>query len=72
MTFSNYDQGFTDFQLQGLDDGERRDMLQRDFDQHLQVAATQHYQSDVLPPFDCWVFLGLVEIATTSTTPSQY
>ena len=46
MTFSNYDQGFTDFQLKGLDDGERRAMLQTDFDQHLQVAATQHYQSD--------------------------
>ena len=47
MTFSNYDQGFIDFQLQGLDDGERRAMLQADFDQHLQVAATQHYQSEV-------------------------
>ena len=47
MTFSNRDQGFTDFQLKGLDDGERRAMLQEDFDQHQQVAATQHYQSDV-------------------------
>ena len=47
MTFSNYDQGFTDFQLKGLDDGERRAMLQEDFDQHQQVAATQHYHSDV-------------------------
>ena len=46
MTFGSYDQGFVDFRLRGLDDGERRAMLQDDFDQSQQVAATQHYHAD--------------------------
>ena len=46
MTFGSYDQGFVDFRLRGLDDGERRAMLQEDFDRSQQVAATQHYHAD--------------------------
>ncbi len=46
LTYSSYDQGIVDFQLEGLDDRERRELLLESFDEDLQIAATQHFESE--------------------------
>ena len=46
LTFHADHQGLSDFQLKGLDDGQRRAMFQESFDEDLQIAATQHCEAE--------------------------
>ena len=47
LTYSSYDQGIADFQLEGFEDRQRRDLFLNSFDEDLQVAAKPHYEPEL-------------------------